>query len=618
MNFFFAAGDAPFFFLEQLQGLSFLPEVWRSNEEFGISALPSLWIDYPFRVITYLLYRLGLSWFLIDKIWWFVVFSIAILGMYTLCKHLKISHYASLFGSLIYTTNTYILLLFDGGQLGVSLAYSLVPWVLYSALIYFRKPKKLLFHSVATGMLVSFLVLLDIRLAFITLLLLVLLTSFLVFRKQLKITQYSLLIPCILIVLNAFWILPTIVFKDSLAVSFVQKTGISGLSFFSVADFSHSLSMLHPNYPENLFGRVYFFKPEFLIIPILAFSIFLQESPAPISIFFGVIILLGAFLGKGVQEPLGTVYEWLYAHVPGFFLFRDPTKWYVLTALGYSLLLPQFTDYVSKKLFKGIIIVILLFWIFSLRLVFLGKVTGNVTPPVITHDYETLKNVLIADNDFGRTLWFPTVERFGYSSALHPSLSSASVFSESSPAGIIRELQLNNNLTKIKSAGVSYIIVPEDTEHKIFIDDYTYKESLREMIISELDRHTDLQKLSSFSRLAVYKVIEHDSLFSLNTVIIGNVKYGHNSWTIPLPNREDTSILTTLIAFDPNWRLIVDNKSFEPVETGQHLMNFMITSGESQTGTLYYLPNRVAAWGAIISGTGFIICCLSLIVFWRK
>ena len=37
----------------------------------------------------------------------------------------------------------------------------------------------------------------------------------------------------------------------------------------------HALSLLHPNWPENLFGKVYFLQPEFLILPILAFSAFL-------------------------------------------------------------------------------------------------------------------------------------------------------------------------------------------------------------------------------------------------------------------------------------------------------------------------------------------------------
>jgi hypothetical protein len=59
MNFFFSSGDAPFFFEEQLKMLRFLPDLWRGQEGFGVSSLPLLWIDYPFRTITFILAKLG-------------------------------------------------------------------------------------------------------------------------------------------------------------------------------------------------------------------------------------------------------------------------------------------------------------------------------------------------------------------------------------------------------------------------------------------------------------------------------------------------------------------------------------------------------------------------------
>ncbi len=51
------------------------------------------------------------------------------------------------------------------------------------------------------------------------------------------------------------------------------------LHFLSFADFSHTLAFLHPNWPENLFGKVYFLQPEFLLLPVIAFSALFFVKP---------------------------------------------------------------------------------------------------------------------------------------------------------------------------------------------------------------------------------------------------------------------------------------------------------------------------------------------------
>ena len=146
-------------------------------------------------------------------------------------------------------------------------------------------------------------------------------------------------------VVNAFWVIPMAVMKNNPLESLGSAyTSIDALKFYSFADFSHALSLLHPNWPENLFGKTYFLQSEFVIIPLIAFASLLfigqrADSKKQI-VFFSILALIGAFLAKGAQEPFGSVYQWMFTHVPGFVMFRDPTKWYVLVALGYSVLVP--------------------------------------------------------------------------------------------------------------------------------------------------------------------------------------------------------------------------------------------------------------------------------------
>lgn len=611
-NWFFASGDSEFFYVEKLRDLTFFPDVWKGQEGLGVSSLQYLWLDYPYRLINFLLSRLGFSWFVIDKLWWILVFSLAIFSAYKLMSLVPIPKFFKGIGSLIYATNTYILLLFDGGQLGVALCYSVIPFVLYATYQYLTSHKIAIKESIKCGLLLAITLFLDIRIFYIFTLLITFLVIILIFNKKFIFSKNYLIIPFIIMCINSFWLLPSIQYKDSLS-TFVTNTTTtdSGLRYFSVANFTDSLSLLHPNYPDNIFGYVYFFKPEFLIIPIIGFAI-LFGTLSWVTILFTLIGLVGAFLAKGVQQPFGEVYTFLYTYFPGFFLFRDPTKWYILTAISYTILIPQTISLIATK-FKGkqyfILALFLLFWIFSLRYIFIGKVRGNVTPAVLTQDYKNLKNVLIEDSVLGRTVWLPTIERFEYSSDIHPAVSGGSIFSESSASGITKLLDDELTLTKISSIGGRYIIVPEDIDKKIFLDSYTFNEDLRTDLIKKLDSKISLQRMSGFKRLAVYKNMNAQSLFSTQYSKVEAIPERYDTWKISLPDRETEDTLRTLISYDPNWRLSINGVGLNPV-LDNGFMNFALPRGHNNLVSLEYLPTKTAKIGAIfslISLTAFVL-----------
>jgi len=70
--------------------------------------------------------------------------------------------------------------------------------------------------------------------------------------------------------LNAFWILPAMLTQTTLVKPTLQVGG--WLDYLSIADFPKTLSLLSPGWPENIFGKTFLMKPEFLILPLLAFS----------------------------------------------------------------------------------------------------------------------------------------------------------------------------------------------------------------------------------------------------------------------------------------------------------------------------------------------------------
>jgi len=518
MNWYFASGDGDFFWREQLTHFSWLPQVFDKSYGFGFSRLPSLWYDYPIRLFTKIFVTLGFSWFIIEKLLWLSVFFLAIYSSYALLRYILGKNIWTLIAPLIYVSNTYFLLLFGGGQLGVALGFGFAPLVLLKFLELIDIPdKRISRNSLIHGLLVGLLLCFDLRLGYITIAIagLYFLFHILIYRKKdfISVGIQVFIIPGLIAgLLNALWILPTILAGGGVASLGEQFTNPAILSFLSFADFSHAISLLHPNWPENLFGKVYFMQPEFLVIPIVAFFALLtidkkvNDTTKKIS-FFGLLALIGAFLAKGVNAPFGGIFQWMFIHVPGFIMFRDPTKFYLLVAVGYSVLIPYTLQHIAKKIKINDVIVFtifIVFWCFSIRPVLLGKMKGNFQPPRISADYVHLKDLLVADGKPSRTLWIPQKDAFAYMSDVHPLLTSDQLFNSASVSAVISLIQKPEFMKRLAVSGIGYVIVPTDLEKRLFLTDYRFNPKERNLLITSLKQTTLIQD-NDFRDVAVFK-----------------------------------------------------------------------------------------------------------------
>jgi hypothetical protein len=151
----------------------------------------------------------------------------------------------------------------------------------------------------------------------------------------------------IVFLLNAYWLLA------------FGKTGtLTVNSFFSRELFGNEF--LNINYAFTLFHPFWTGKrtTEFIIqpipftfwlIPLVAFiGLFLQRKKKNI-LFFGMVALVGIFLTKQVGQPFPNLYPWLYTHFPGFNAFREASKFFFIVALGYSVLIAAFIDWMWSK-----------------------------------------------------------------------------------------------------------------------------------------------------------------------------------------------------------------------------------------------------------------------------
>lgn len=476
-----SAGDWPYLYLENITEFSWLPEI------------RYLWLAPYYQVLTKIAVQYGgIPWVITEKIFWF--FPFVLLSLYGSHKLTK-----SVIGALIYTTNTYALMIIGGGQLGIAMAYAIAPLVL----VLISRQGFLL-----NGLLLSAQMMFDPRITILTLVASIILGRFSFSRLFSSLS--------IAVVFNLYWIIPFLQHQLPIAQQMGEAT-VGSVKFLSFATFEQTISLLHPNWPENIFGSVHFMQSEFLILPIVAFLSLLFAKKSRSMIYVALLGLVGAFLAKGANPPFGNAYIWLFDHVPGFILFRDPTKFYLYVALSYSVLTPFVFERLRQRLSRpacrqaGIayhvsLITFLIFWSVTLREALLGQLTGTFKPMAVPQEYVKLKNFLNAQPESFQTLWIPQRQRFGFASTLHPGIDAHVLTGQSSISGILAWIQRNDVQKELTSMNIKYVVVGYDARGELFLTDRKYDEVLYRQTLEQLIKVPWLGKRDEFGRIGVFEI----------------------------------------------------------------------------------------------------------------
>jgi len=597
---FFISGDWPFFFASEIAALPWTPVAYAAVRGIGENVVSRLWIDYPFHVLTKLLFTLGLPWAVVEKLWFLGIVLLCFFGAKRFTsKFLKLPWQAWV-GGLLYVCNTYFLLVLGGGQLGVALAYAIFPWA-FSAFVDVFAPGSWR-KSAVLGIWMGLLVASDLRLGYLGILAFGLYGIFHLAEMRRSIF-YLLAAVGIALLVNMYWILP--ILQYGMGVYPASATGESSLPFFSVADFSHAMTLLHPNWPENLFGRVYFQKPEFILVPIAAFASLL--APQVFTRFFAALALVGIFLAKGVNEPAGVVYQWLFGHIPGFVMFRDPTKFYLLISLAYAILIPSFLGTLAKrKAHIGIFIACVLLGGMGLD-IFRGKTSHSFQFATLPSEYQSVHDMLAKDTKFSRVLWVPGTSHFSTESELHPAIDANLAFGTSSPSGILAALASPSS-TYISDNIVGYIIVPIDERKNMFLNDYVYDESMRDSFISSMS--AVFARNGGFQTLAVYQTGISQDLFSSDRGPVQWAEKGTNYFEIVAPL--GATSVTMNLAFDAGWRLQTRRGSLSAQKTQTGLMKFPV-AGDGVSMHISFAPDDASRIGLIIGLATLTMCMVGLL-----
>lgn len=625
-------GDWPYLFPEMVRDMSRPPTSWQAGYGGGLGGLsPAYFLStYNFLFAQIAIFT-GTSWIAIYKLFWFLcpVVILAVGGWRLLATMLpSSSSWMRAMASLILATNTYVLMVTGGGQMGVFYAVSILPWAIISFLQFFTAKGLILWYwTIILGTVFGIQVSLDPRIAYLSIISMGVLYCFQGngFKFLLKHIRFGAVAGSISFLLNFYWVLPLLILKentfDSLGSAY---TTVGALRFFSFADFSHALSLLHPNWPENLFGKTYFLQPEFLFLPILAFTsllfINMHKNNQEKKLVYGFITLglVGAFLSKGANEPFGFLYVWLFEHVPGFVMFRDPTKFYVLTMTSFAVLIPFALFSISdrmKKYQKNFLWIIpslfILYWIVLIRAAVMGSLGGTFTRREVPFQYVVLKELLQKEQGFFRTLWVPRQSRFTFSSQNQLSIEAGPLLGATDAASLGSAMQNPTVRDQLDALSIRYIIVAFDPYGEIFSDDRKYSQTKRDAIENVLDTVPWLTKIQS-SDIAVYKTPHSKDHFWIENGTILNWRKISDDYYLADVLATGSAKLIFSENYHQGWRANIKNLFINASKEQFGIMSFVLPEMAEGRVTIEFTPRRYYLWGRWISFGTLLVVLLYL------
>jgi len=485
-------GDAPYFSSENIQYLSLNSNSkWILRDSVLGDVNKYLFLSPYFYIICYIANIFKINNELFTELFFYVpAIILGVVGIWLLTKN-----YLAL---VLYFFNTYFLMLLDGGQAGIVLAYGLFPLVFY----FFEKNKILV-----TTLLLFFLSSIDLRVGIIFLLFIFLNTLFNVKNFE-KIKNLFFIIVNYLF-LSLYWLVPLVLLKSNFSTSF-----FADINSFKL---NHILSFYSPNWYLNQFGITslpsWFFS--FFIFGLLFLVIFKKLNINQKKYLFMFIFFV--FLTKGNLKPFGFYYSFLLNKISFFSAFRDSSKFLIPAIFSFVLLISSFE---LKTKFKWVILVYICVLLSPL---FFNKFNYVLSLNNQDKNTEELNKLFQSDYDENyKIAWFPKRSPIAYHSEQKSSfdakdLSSLSFFSRLNIGRDKFNYLNNSNAIKwYELLGVKYLVLI-DNEKNVIQDNESKKEW--ELLKNNLDKF-NLKKLTDFNNVNVYELDYRNKIYGLDNLVL--------------------------------------------------------------------------------------------------
>ncbi len=435
----FFSGDWYFEFSRNVQTLK-AAGIWDANDTGAINLLIS---RYPIDLLANIIATMfAVNSNVVDVfVFYLPVIVVTPIAGYLIGKQVFKTNLAGFIAGLIFSFNSYFLAITTQGHILINIAAAFCTLSLYYVVKILNEESV---HKLRDALLASLFVFAasayDFRIVYIYAFIFIGYALIKINKHNtVDFLKYIGVIVTATIALSLYWILP-IVKSSSLADNDILNRALFGSEYWTLAS---AITLHHPFWTGSATDWFHLQGiPAFAyLIPIAAILGLYVYRKNKVVLYFGVVTIIGILLSKQESEPFTQLYSWLYAHFPGFSAFREATKFYILIALGYSILIAGFVQYGARKKWRvknlrlGYIPAIIVSALFIINVIPYvdGSVKGLTAPRTIPTDYTVLQKATQADNENYRTAWLPSVPIWSYQDLNHPKLNMMSLLSGKLP-----------------------------------------------------------------------------------------------------------------------------------------------------------------------------------------
>lgn len=568
-------GDWTIDFVETVQEKFSLPFIWTAVN--GIGSVNYGIVLWPLQMLIGFSAYFISNQSLIERI--FVLWPVVLitpLSMYFLSYYIFRSKIASMISAIVFTFNTF-LIVSRSGPLLLHMAITFTP--LY--LLFFIKmldSKKLRYGLIATifGFIISFW---EFRIFYIVL-------WFLLFyfiyhliiegsdRKNIKLYLLASFTVAFTVILSLYALLGLYNVQVLISNEIFNQVLFGGWYI----KLSKVMNLFHFGWTGKEVSWEIQSQPlTFFLVSIISLLGFVLSKKNKKIPFFAFVAVLSIFLTKMTLPPFPEAYQWLFDHLPGFNAFRESGKFGYFITLSYAILTGSFVQILlknSKKLVQKIGSFIIIFGIAFLFLwnakpIITGEFGMLSVPRNIPREYIILKEFVLSQPKYFRTLWVPLASQWGIRVVNHPIISNFQTnieiwkkFAKEQKKDIYG-INVTNKILDLSS--IKYVILPlEDKENE---DNFFRFAGNRKKFIKELDKLSYLKKININTkeivvyenkdfRPHIYSTNKVDTIY--NSTAYKNVDFKYinpTEYKISLKNIKNPIYLNFSEAFHPSWKI---------------------------------------------------------------
>ena len=365
--------------------------------------------------------------YILQKIMLYLVFFLSGWGMYRFVS--KKYGWFGIYGGIYYAINPFVYERVMAGQWQFLLGYSILPFVISAIIVFFDEPSRK--NTVILGIWSYLLISLAIHFTLVLLVILLIYGLIHAFYNKGKIliaVRHLILFGVILIILNANWLVPTILGSSDVSqiISLFDSSDLTAFQSVPDKNFGLIFNLLsgYGFWPE---AYDYFILPKSIIFlwPILSLLLislslyglsrmFLEKekSSFPEFMTFFVLFLISLDFAGGVAlKSFGNIVYYLYEKLPLLRGFREPQKLVGVMMFCYAFFGSVGLASLMNKLKKGSVFYLLCFMFLFLPFVYsptvFGGFWGQLKPVFYPESWSEVNNILTQDKNDYTVIFFP-------------------------------------------------------------------------------------------------------------------------------------------------------------------------------------------------------------------